>query len=204
MGDMSKKPETTVDEKWTWANCRETIQKLDTRPEYKAGIRLLGYLLQSDGNFADELNDNTPVQEKRRTQYLYSILKYYAEAPLVPVKNNLIKFNQLAGGVAKAAFSDQIERELKGYFDKDLPKASSIFTKVFHARPASYGDLAFTIDFLPEFPVTFVYYTADEELPSELKIFFDATANNYLPTEICDFLIDIFADHLDQVWPLAQ
>ncbi len=197
---MSKKAETSVDEKWTWDNCRQNIQTLETRPAYKTGIRLLGYLLQSDGTFVDELNDNAPVQEKRRTQYLYSILKYYAEAPPVPVKNSLIKFNQLAGGVAKAAFSDQIEREIRAYFDKDRSKASRLFTEVFHARPESYGDLAFAIDFLPGFPVTFVYHAADEELPSEFKIFFDATANHYLPTEICDFLIDIFVERLEITW----
>ncbi len=201
---MSKKHETTVDARWTWDNCRDTIQTLEIRPEYKAGIHLLGYLLQSDGTFMDELNNSTPLQEKRRTQYLYSILTYYAEATPVPVKINLIKFNQLAGGVAKAAFSDQIERELKAYFDTDRARVSRIFTDVFHARPASYGDLAFTIDFLPGFPVTFVYHVADEELPSEFKIFFDATANHYLPTEICDFLIDIFLDRLEMLWNKIQ
>ncbi len=196
---MSKKTETTVDEKWTWDNCRETIRKLETRPEYRTGIRLLGYLLRSDGTFVDELNDNARLQEKRLTQYLYSILKYYAGATPVPVKNNLIKFNQLAGGMAKASFSDHIEREIKTLFDADRSKVSRVFSEVFHARPVSYGDLAFTVDFLPGFPVTFVYHAADEELPSELKIFFDATANHYLPTEICDFLIDIFVDRLQQV-----
>ncbi len=200
MGDMSKKPETTVDEKWTWENCRDTIMKLGNRPEYKTGVRVLGYLLRSDGTFVDKLNDNIPLQEKRRTQYLYSILKYYAEATPIPVKNSLIKFNQLAGGVAKAAFSDQIERELKKYFDKDRTRVSRIFTDVFHARSVSYGDLAFAIDFLPGFPVTFVYHAADEELPSEFKIFFDATANHYLPTEICDFLIDIFVERVEQAF----
>ncbi len=195
---MSKIPETDVDAKWTWANCRDTIKKLEDRPEFKAGIRLLGYLLRSDGTFVDELNGNAPVQEKRRTQYLFSILAYYAEATPVPVKNALIKFNQLAGGVAKAAFSDQIEREIKELFDHDQAKLSRVFTEVFHGRPASFGDLAFTIELLPGFPVTFVYHAADEELPSEFKIFFDATANHYLPTEICDFLIDIFIDRLKE------
>jgi len=197
--DMSKQPATTVDAKWTWENCRDSIMKLADRPEFKAGIRLLGYLLQPTGNFVDELHEKTPVQEKRRVQYLYSILKYYAEGTPVPVKNTLIKFNQLAGGVAKAAFSDQIERELKAFFDKDRAATSRIFTDVFHARPANYGDLAYTIEFLPGFPVTFVYHAPDEELPSEFKIFFDATANNYLPTEICDFLIDIFVDRIKQL-----
>jgi hypothetical protein len=193
---MSKLPETDVDTRWTWDNCRDTILKLANRPEFKAGIRLLGYLLRSEGTFVDEMNGNALVQEKRRIQYLYSILTYYAEATPVPIKNVLIKFNQLAGGVAKAAFSDQIEREIKELFDHDQAGVSRIFMEVFHGRPASYGDLAFTIEFLPGFPVTFVYHAADEELPSEFKIFFDATANHYLPTEICDFLIDIFVDRL--------
>ncbi len=200
MGDMCKRPETTVDEKWTWENCRGTIMKLGNHPEYKTGVRVLGYLLRSDGIFVDEFNDNMPVQEKRRTQYLYSILTYYTGVAPIPVKNSVIKFNQLAGGVAKAAFSDQIEREMKIYFDKDRSRVSHIFTEVFHARPVSYGDLAFAIDFLPGFPVTFVYHAADDELPSEFKIFFDATANHYLPTEICDFLIDIFVERLESLW----
>ncbi len=197
---MSKAFETDVDAKWTWENCHATINKLGDRPDFKGGIRLLGYVLQSDGSFGDELNAGASVQEKRRVQYLYSILTYYAQASLIPMKNRLIKFNQVAGGLAKAAFSDHIEKELKGYFDKDSAWASHIFAQVFHARPAKFGDIGFTIDFLPSFPVTFVYHAADEELPSDFKIFFDATANHYLPAEMCDFLIDIFADRVEMLW----
>jgi hypothetical protein len=187
----------TVNEKWTWERVQPAIATLADRPEFQDGIHLMKYLLRDDGTFVDELNDLAPVEELRRVQYLYSILSYYAAADPLQPSGKLIKFNQLDGGAAKAAFSDQLERQLKSFFDKDMELVKRLFTAVFSAEISTYGDLSFTVEFLPGFPVTFVYHAPDEEFESECKVFFDATANHYLPTEICDFLVDIFAERLE-------
>jgi hypothetical protein len=194
----------TVNEKWRWENVQPAIAVLATRPEFQDGIHLMKYLLREDGTFVDELNGLAPVTALRRVQYLYSILSYYSAADPIQPSGRLIKFNQLDGGAAKAAFSDQLERQVKSIFDQDASLVKYLFTEVFGAAISTYGDLSFTIEFLPNFPVTFVYHAPDEEFESEFKLFFDATANHYLPTEICDFLVDIFVERLEDEFKKAS
>jgi len=189
---------------WTWERVQTSIAPLSGRPEFQDGICLLKYRLGDDGTFVDELNDLAPVTDLRRVQYLYSILKYYSAAEPIQLSGKLIKFNQLDGGAAKAAFSDQLERQLKGLFDCDLALTSFLFTTIFGARQDRYGDQSFTLEILPNLPVTFVYHAPDEEFESECKLFFDSTANHFLPTEICDFLVDIFVSRLEAAFSKAS
>ncbi len=191
-----------VEEVWTWRNCGQKIMRLKERSNFGGAIHLIRYTLGENGVFTDELAGERRLDsagDLRQTQYLYSILTYYSEANLIPLAGNLIKFNQLEGGMAKAKFSDEVERKLKSLFDQDQALVGALFREIFHARDETYGDLSFSIEFLPHLPVYFVYHEADEEdgFDSECKIFFDETANHYLPTEICDYLVDIFVTRLE-------
>ncbi|GAB4324330.1 MAG: hypothetical protein Kow0069_29910 [Promethearchaeota archaeon] len=196
----------SVDEKWTWENCRERLLALFERPEFSDGVKLLGYELHRDGSFEDFLEGTGPVNEVRRRQVLYAILTYYSEATVVPLAGRLVKFNQLEGGVAKAKFSDQLERRLAGLFDDWGDAAGRVLVERFGGKKMEYGDASFELEFLPGLPVTFVYHAADEEegFPSDLKVFFDATANHYLPTEIADYLVDVFAERLERALGAAR
>lgn len=46
-----------------------------------------------------------------------------------------------------------------------------------------YGDVSAEIPALPMVPLTYILWKGDDELQSSVRIFFDASASNYLPTE---------------------
>ncbi len=52
------------------------------------------------------------------------------------------------------------------------------------------GDIAFIWKVLPRIPLLIVYNRADEEFPAEARVFFDASASNFLPTEDLEILAE--------------
>ncbi|MHA1731074.1 MAG: DUF3786 domain-containing protein [Promethearchaeota archaeon] len=199
----------TVNEVWTWDNCGGKILRLASETQFRDGIGLLGYLLRDDGTFEDGLAGGRPLDapgDVRRTQYLYAILTYYSDAPPVELAGKLVKFNQLDGGIAKAKFSEELEGRLRKLLDIDVELVQRLVREKFGGREEEYGDSSFSVEFLPRLPVYFVYHAADEEdgFESEMRVFFDATANHYLPTEICDYLVEIFVTRLEEEFERAR
>lgn len=54
-----------------------------------------------------------------------------------------------------------------------------------------YGGFSFIWDVLPRLPLLFVLNPADEEFPAEARVFFDATAPSFLPTEDLEALAEL-------------
>ncbi len=56
-----------------------------------------------------------------------------------------------------------------------------------------YGGFSFIWEALPRLPLLFVLNPADEEFPAEARVFFDATAPSFLPTEDLEKLAELAA-----------
>lgn len=59
-----------------------------------------------------------------------------------------------------------------------------------------HGEISFAWEVLPRVPLLFVLNPADEEFPAEARVFYDASAPSFLPTEDLEALAELAAHRL--------
>ena len=57
-------------------------------------------------------------------------------------------------------------------------------------------EISFAWEVLPRVPLLFVLNPADEEFPAEARVFYDASAPSFLPTEDLEALAELAAHRL--------
>ncbi len=111
------------------------------------------------------------------------ILHYLAKASGVPLSGRMVGFDQLAGGrFYGSAFRKRTEQPLASLFSKDpgrlVPTASLL-----GGTQGAHGSASAQLTPFPRVPMTLIVWAGDEELPSNAKVLFDDTAEEYLTTE---------------------
>ncbi|KKM12566.1 hypothetical protein SY88_03240 [Clostridiales bacterium PH28_bin88] len=115
------------------------------------------------------------------------LLHYLYHARGVPLAKRWISFRELPGGdIYIGPFTQRAITPLLRVFGS-RPEAFSEAALRLGGETQSLGDISFTIPALPMVPVTLVLWAGDDEFPPTANILFDATGNEYLPTE--DFAV---------------
>jgi hypothetical protein len=103
-----------------------------------------------------------------------------------------VSFSELKSGMVKSSsFHRDCEEPLRRMLDSDLQVMKQLL-ETFGAEesddfPAQY---AWQISLLPKVPVAVLYWAADDEFDSKLKILFDSTADKFLDVESLIFLVE--------------
>jgi hypothetical protein len=83
----------------------------------------------------------------------------------------------------RSEVEEPLSRGLAGKLDRLVTWAKK------RALPSGkLGDFSFIWRVFPRVPLLFVFNDADEDFPAEMRVFFDSSAPNYLPTEDLEVL----------------
>lgn len=118
------------------------------------------------------------------------LLYYFQKADGAASSGRWISFSDLPGGrFYTQAFQGYTGRELAREFQNDLVAFERTATGLggisqSHGE-AHPGDLAFLFQVLPKVPLLVVCWRGDEDFPAAYQILFDASADHYLPVDVC-------------------
>lgn len=101
-------------------------------------------------------------------------------------------FGELKSGMVKASsFERDCEEPLRDLFDGDFSKVEK---KLLRMGAEPRGEFptgsAWYIRLLPRIPVAILYWPAEEDFPSKVKILFDSSADRFLDAESMIFLVE--------------
>jgi hypothetical protein len=138
-----------------------------------------GELVPVTGDTRSSVGDADPSTFAERIL----ILHYLARASGKPLSGRLVGFDQLAGGrFYGSAFRKRTELPLAALFEKDpgrLEKAAAMMG----GGQGGHGSASALLLPFPRVPMTLIVWAGDDELPSNAKVLFDDTAEDYLTTE---------------------
>lgn len=161
--------------------------------EKKISIKCLGqeYTIHYPGG---EVSFSNVDKEPREA--IKIVLLHYIANEGSALKNKLISFRELPGGDAYyKAFQRWAIEPIAHHFDKKphLFKEAVLRLK---GTKVEYGDLAFCIPALPNIPLIYILWVADEEFTGACNILFDYSASSWLHTEDLAFLGEFTTEHL--------
>ncbi len=111
------------------------------------------------------------------------LLHYLLTSDGISLRGQWVSFRDLPGGrVYYPAFRAGSEERIRERFGHDIAALRSAAERL-GGRPAEMADHAFVFQVLPRLPMALLLWEGDEEFPPEVRILFDSTAANYLPTE---------------------
>ncbi len=121
------------------------------------------------------------------------LLHYLTRADGTPVRERWVAYRDLPGArYHEPAFVAEVERPLSLGLAGKL-EALRAWAERAGRRVDLPGDIAVAWDVLPRVPLLLVFNEADEEFPASARVFFEASAPNYLPTEDLSVLAEIAA-----------
>lgn len=111
------------------------------------------------------------------------ILSYLIHAQNGPLAGKLVKGEQLEAG--QFFFRGHHSLPVQDLVDAfgDDPKKLAVVQENLGGRLCEYGDVAIEIMVLPDTPVTFIVWGADDEFPASGSILFDETVAGQLPLD---------------------
>ncbi len=118
-----------------------------------------------------------------------ALLVYYlATSDGTRASGNWVSFADLPGGRTYAqAFQGYSGSVLARAFGEDLDALRQACLSA-GGKPLEFGDAAYTFLALPHLPLLVTYWQGEEDLPSDSKVLFDATATHHLPVDVCAIL----------------
>ncbi len=164
---------------------KQQCEKADARYQEAGGkktiaIQYLGqpYLITLPDLVISPQDSAEPLSMKEKVL----ILHYFLTARGTPLSNKLIAFSELPeGSVYSPTFSQRTIRLLVNQFGHE-PHLLVTASEKLGGYPANYGATAVTINAFSRVPITFILWH-DDEFPPMGNIVFNATINDYLPTE---------------------
>ena len=101
-------------------------------------------------------------------------------------------FAELKSGMVKASsFERDCEEPLRELFDRDFHRAENTLLQMGAERRGDFpAESSWYIRLLPRIPVVILYWPAEEEFPSKVKILFDSSADRFLDAESMIFLVE--------------
>lgn len=111
------------------------------------------------------------------------LLHYLISADGIALRGQWVSFRDMPDGrVYYPAFREGSEMRLQARFGED-PQALQRGAEALGGLPTDMADHAFIFWVLPRLPLAVLLWEGDDEFPAEVRVLFDATAANYLPTE---------------------
>jgi hypothetical protein len=137
------------------------------------------------------LNDE-PAARVKRLIILHYLVTTRGDEPV----REWVAYRDLPGArYHESAFRAEVELPLAQALEL---KAERIRTWVEEKglERGDHGEISFIWEVLPRVPLLFVLNPADEEFPAEARVFYDATAPSFLPTEDLEVLAELAAHRL--------
>jgi len=126
----------------------------------------------------------TPLPDVLQALLLY----YLTTADGTPLEGRWIAFADLPDGrFYSQAFQGYTGHELVRCFGNDI-EAFTLAAKELGGVSIAYGDAGFVFYALPRVILAVVAWRGDEDFSPNYQILFDASANHYLPTDVCAVL----------------
>jgi len=120
------------------------------------------------------------------------LLHYIKTGGRADLSGKWVSFSELKSGMVKASsFTRDCEEPLMELLDKDLQKVIQLMSRYGAERRDDFPtEYAWHIMLLPKIPVIILYWPADIEFKSKVKILFDTTADKFLDVESIIFLAE--------------
>ena len=120
------------------------------------------------------------------------LLHYIKIGGSAELSGKWVSFSELKSGMVKASsFTRECEESLRSLFDGDTQKAGSMIERFGAEKQEGFPTShAWHIVLLPKIPVMILYWPADSEFASKVKILFDSTADRFLDVESIMFLVE--------------
>lgn len=120
------------------------------------------------------------------------LLHYIKTGGRADLSGKWVSFSELKSGMVKASsFTRDCEEPLREMLDEDLAKVTQLLSgfgaSSLDGFPTKY---AWHILLLPKMPVVILYWPADIEFDSKVKVLFDSTADKFLDVESIIFLVE--------------
>jgi hypothetical protein len=175
---------------------REEITKVDfarVAPGLGAEMRGDALVVNCMGREFVLSPDGELSTQGRMTPWIKILLLHYVRtAGSGPLSGRWTSFAELKGGMVKSSsFLRDCEEPLRELFDRDAAGAAAVLSRLGATRQSGFptGD-AWQLFLLPKVPVMILYWPAEEEFPSKVKILMDATADKFLDAESLIFLVE--------------
>jgi hypothetical protein len=129
----------------------------------------------------------------RMTPWMKILLLHYVRtAGSGPLSGRWTSYAELRGGMVKSSsFLRDCEEPLRGFFDRDTAKAGETLSRLGAVGCDTFPTKnAWQVFLLPRVPVVVLYWPAEEEFSSKVKILFDSTADRFLDAESLIFLVE--------------
>ncbi|MHA1730457.1 MAG: DUF3786 domain-containing protein [Promethearchaeota archaeon] len=197
--------------RFSWDDVKDEVADLPGRLGFGDRVELAGLRVEPDGSVwavsrddwgrhGEEVTDPVILNDVYRLLHFYS----RSEDVVVPrAEEVLTKVSQLRGGSMQCSTNQhRMEEKFKAMFDQDAARLGEILERVFHAEPTDHGDLSFRVPLLPRVPLWVVYNEEEEEdgLPSDVRLYFEAHASNFLPQIICENLENLFLVQVERLF----
>jgi hypothetical protein len=120
------------------------------------------------------------------------LLHYIKTGGSAELSGKWVSFSELKSGMVKASsFKRECEEPLRTLFDGDTQKAGSMLERFGAEKQEGFPTShAWHIVLLPKIPVIILYWSADSEFASKVKVLFDSTADRFLDVESMMFLVE--------------
>ena len=120
------------------------------------------------------------------------LLHYIKTGGRADLSGKWVSFSELKSGMVKASsFTRDCEEPLREMLDKDLQKVTQFLVRLgAETRDDFPTKHAWHILLLPKIPVVVLYWPADIEFGSKVKVLFDSTADKFLDVESIIFLVE--------------
>jgi hypothetical protein len=120
------------------------------------------------------------------------LLHYIKTGGRADLSGKWVSFSDLKSGMVKASsFTRECEERLRELLDKDLQKVIQLLSRFGAGTRDDFPtNHAWHILLLPKIPVVILYWPADIEFGSKVKVLFDSTADKFLDVESIIFLVE--------------
>jgi hypothetical protein len=137
----------------------------------------------------------------RMTPWIKILLLHYVRtAGSGPLSGRWTSYAELKGGLVKSSsFLRDCEEPVRECFDKDAEKAADVLSGLGAVKCDNFPTKnAWQLFLLPRVPIVVLYWPAEEEFPSKVKILFDSTAVRFLDAESLIFLVEGLARTMER------
>ena len=127
------------------------------------------------------------------------LLHYIKTGGRADLSGKWVSFSELKSGMVKASsFTRECEEGLRELLDKDLQKVTQLLSRFgAETRVGFPTNHAWHILLLPKIPVVILYWPADIEFGSKVKVIFDSTADRFLDVESIIFLVEGLVNNIE-------
>ncbi len=120
------------------------------------------------------------------------LLHYIRTACREKLTGRWTAYRELKGGMVKASsFERECEEPLRDFFDRDPEKTATVLSRLGAVLTGGFPtENAWRLLLLPRVPIVILYWPAEEEFASKVKVLFDSTASSFLDAESLIFLVE--------------